>query len=281
MLTYIKEAFEVLQDRDTYTQKIGEDAYASRVIGGQLILMSVFLFFYGVVMGSYNSWQQAFVSGFKLWLLLMITLLICLPSFYIVQLVLGSKVSLRQILIIILSGFVLTTTIMLAFAPIVLFFQLSGDNYAFLQLIHVFVFIFSGFFGMRVVAEAMKNAFEEKKVYPKIGLSVFRIWVVIFAFVGLQLSWNLRPFVGTKDMPFQIFRSDTQGNVYSTLLRSVGHMMGIVPDKEEEASNAAPEPQAPTQPQPEEPTPVAEEESITRTAIPPQDTLNASETPNQ
>ena len=232
MLTYLKEAFEVLQDRDTYTKKIEEDAYPARVIGGQLLLMSIFLFLYGVVMGSYNSWQQALISGVKLWMLLMITLLICLPSFYIVQLVLGSKVTLRQILIIILSGFVLTTTIMLAFAPIVLFFQLSGDNYAFLQLIHVFVFIFSGFFGMRVAAEALKNAFEEKKLYPKIGSSIFRIWVIIFAFVGLQLSWNLRPFVGTKDMPFQLFRTEARGNVYSTLLRSVGHMMGVIPENE-------------------------------------------------
>jgi hypothetical protein len=124
-----------------------------------------------------------------------------------------------------MSGFVLTATLLLAFAPIELFFQLSGDNYNFLQLLHVFVFVFSGFFGMRAVLEALKGSLAQKGVYPKLGLTVFRAWVVIFAFVGLQLSWNLRPFVGYKDMPFQIFRQDTQGNVYTTLLRALGNML--------------------------------------------------------
>jgi hypothetical protein len=119
----------------------------------------------------------------------------------------------------------LTATLLLAFAPIELFFQLSGDNYNFLQLLHVFVFVFSGFFGMRAVLEALKGSLAQKGVYPKLGLTVFRAWVVIFAFVGLQLSWNLRPFVGYKDMPFQIFRQDTQGNVYTTLLRALGNML--------------------------------------------------------
>ncbi|MEL6925665.1 MAG: hypothetical protein AAFO94_16590, partial [Bacteroidota bacterium] len=123
-------------------------------------------------------------------------------------------------------GFVLTSLVMVAFAPIILFFQLSGDNYHFLQLLHVFVFLFSGFFGMRFVLEALKAAFEQTGVYPKIGLTAFRIWVLIFAFVGAQLSWNLRPFLGNKDMPFELFRQDTQGNIYSTIFNALGTMLG-------------------------------------------------------
>ncbi|MDN5214268.1 hypothetical protein QQ020_19475 [Fulvivirgaceae bacterium BMA12] len=229
----IKLAFEVLQDREKYFQNISEDNYPKSIIWGQIGLLCIFTFAYGLVMGSYNGVLQALVSGLKILILIFMTLLICFPSFYIVQLILGSKIVIRHLIIILLSGFVMTTTIMLAFAPIVLFFQLSGDNYHFLQLLHVFIFVFSGFFGMRVVLEALKNAFESTKVYPKIGLTVFRIWLVIFAFVGIQLSWNLRPFVGTKSMPFQIVRKSTQGNFYSTILGSLGHMMGISKEKED------------------------------------------------
>ncbi len=223
----LQSAFEVLQDRDNFFTKISNNEYSVSIIGGQITLMCIFSLLYGIIMGSYNGALQASVTGIKLIVLIFITLLICFPSFYIVQLVLGSKIRIRQLIIILLSGFVMTTTIMLAFAPIVLFFQLSGDNYHFLQLLHVFIFIFSGFFGMRVVLEALKNAFESNNVYPKIGLTVFRIWLVIFAFVAAQLSWNLRPFLGNKEMPFQLIRSSTQGNFYSTVLGSVGHMMGI------------------------------------------------------
>jgi hypothetical protein len=134
------------------------------------------------------------------------------------------------LLVILLSGFVMTTTLMLAFAPIVLFFQLSGDNYSFLQLLHVFVFVCSGFFGMRVVLESLQSAFESEGVYPRIGLHVFRIWVIIFAFVGIQLGWNLRPFLGSKEMPFELFRTETQGNFYSTVIYALGSMLKV-PEK--------------------------------------------------
>ncbi len=36
--------------------------------------------------------------------------------------------------------------------------------------------------------------------------TVFRCWVVVFALVGAQMSWVLRPFIGDPDSPFQWFR---------------------------------------------------------------------------
>jgi len=124
-----------------------------QIIGTQALLIAVLCFAYGVVMGSYNSLPQAMLTGVKIWLLMFLTMLICFPS-------------------LLLSGFVVVTTVMVAFAPIVLFFQLSGDNYQFMQLLHVFVFLFSGFYGMKIVLEALKRVFESNEVYPKIGLTV-------------------------------------------------------------------------------------------------------------
>lgn len=220
------EAFEVLQERDAHFEKITQETYPTNIISAQILIIALFSFFYGLIMGSYNSWMQALSSGAKLMSLLFLTLIICFPSFYIVQLVLGSKVKIKQLAVMMLSGFLMTTTIMLAFAPIVLLFQLSGDNYNFLKFLHVGVFVFSGFFGMRAVLDALRNSFAEQGVYPQIGLSIFRVWVIIFAFVGIQLAWNLRPFVGWKDMPFELFRKDTQGNFYSTMIKSIGDMTG-------------------------------------------------------
>ena len=256
------QAFAVLQDRENHFRQINQEDYPPNFVLAQLALISIFIFCYGIIMGSYNSLPQAMITGAKLWVLLFLTLLICFPSFYIVQLILGSKIKMKQLALILLSGFVMTTTIMLAFAPIVLFFQLSGDNYHFLQLLHVFVFVFSGFFGMRVVLEALKSAFESDGVYPRIGLTVFRIWVIIFAFVSIQLSWNLRPFLGSKDMPFELFRQDTRGNFYSTVLGAFGKMLGVDQIKEnmEKAKSQTPKP--PTVP--EEETPIS---------VPPKDSL--------
>ena len=117
------------------------------------------------------------------------------------------------------------STILVAFAPIVLFFQLSHSPYAFLQLLHFFVFAFAGIWSMRSVIEALKMACEKKNIYPKIGLTIFRIWIFILAFVGIQLSWSLRPFIGSKDMRFEIVRQDTQTNIYAILIGATGRLL--------------------------------------------------------
>lgn len=219
------EALEVLQNRELYLKKLNSNSYKVGIVMAQLTLIFCFTFFYGVIMGSYNGLAQAISSGMKLWLLFIITLVICFPSFYIVQLILGSKIKINQLLIILLAGFLMVSVTMLAFAPIVLFFQLSGDNYHFLQLLHVFIFAFSGVFGMKVVLDSLTGIHEEKGIYPKIGLSVFKIWVFIFAFVGMQLSWNMRPFLGSKDMEFQLFRTETKGNFYGPVFSAIGNLL--------------------------------------------------------
>lgn len=221
------DALEVLQNRERFLSRLNDNSYKTSIVPAQLVLIFCFTFFYGVIMGSYNSLLQSVSTGMKLWLLFILTLIICFPSFYIVQLILGSKIKISQLLIILLSGFVMVSVTMLAFAPIILFFQLSGDNYHFLQLLHVFVFGFSGIFGMKVVLDALTSIFEGKNIYPKIGLTVFKIWVIIFAFVGIQLSWNMRPFLGNKHMEFQLFRTETQGNFYNSVFTSIGNMLGI------------------------------------------------------
>jgi hypothetical protein len=128
--------------------------------------------------------------------------------------------TLGQMIIIVLSGFVLTSAIALSFAPIIILFQITGGNYHFLQLLHVAIFLFSGIFGMRLMIEALKFACEKKDTYPQIGVIVFRIWIIILAFVGIQLSWNLRPFLCEKNEEFKLFRK-YEGNFYTAIIYSV------------------------------------------------------------
>jgi len=175
-------------------------------------------------MGSYHSLIQSLVAGLKVILLFLGTLIICFPSFFVIQQVLGSKMSVRQMLIIVLSGFVLTSAIALSFTPIVIFFQITGGIYHFLQLLHVAIFIFAGIFGMRLMVDALKFACEKKNIYPHIGVSVFRIWVIIIAFVGIQFAWNLRPFLCNKSEEFKLFRK-YEGNFYTAIVFSVQQLV--------------------------------------------------------
>ena len=126
--------------------------------------------------------------------------------------------------IIILSGFVLTSSIAFSFSPIVILFQVTGGNYHFLQLLHVAIFVFSGIFGMRLMAEALKFACEKKDIYPHIGVTVFKVWIIILAFVGIQIAWNLRPFLCNKTEDFKLFRK-YEGNFYTAIVYSIQQLV--------------------------------------------------------
>ena len=54
---------------------------------------------------------------------------------------------------------------------------------------------------------------------------VFRIWVVVFAAVGAQMSWVLRPFVGTPDAPFTWFRQ-RGSNFFIEVVRVIDRLFG-------------------------------------------------------
>ena len=127
-------------------------------------------------------------------------------------------------LTVILSGFVMTSLIMAAFAPIVLFFLITGGNYAFLKLLHVAIFGVASLFGMKTILDGLTFCCEKQNVYPKIGVVVFRFWVLILAFVGMQLAWNLRPFIGSRGIPFAVFRQ-REGNFYLAVARAAADLV--------------------------------------------------------
>ncbi len=218
------EYFPSLSNSEQFFQKITDTDNAGLRILNQFLLFAIFAFLYGIVMGAYQGVAQAFAAGAKVTILFTLALLICFPAFFIIQYILGSRLKLSQMISIILSGFVLTTAIMVSFAPIIIIFLLTGSNYYFLQLLHIGIFILSGIFGMKTIVDALKFSCEKKNVYPQIGVVVFRFWVIILAFVGIQLAWNFRPFLGDRGQPFEMFRH-YEGNFYTALIYSVNQLV--------------------------------------------------------
>jgi hypothetical protein len=49
---------------------------------------------------------------------------------------------------------------------------------------------------------------------------VFRCWVIMFALVGAQMSWVLRPFIGSPSQPFQWFRA-RESNFFEAVWRTL------------------------------------------------------------
>jgi hypothetical protein len=215
--------FKVFQSSDEYFELLSDSEFSKKYVIKQMLFILLFTFIYGVVMGSYNGFQQSMITGIKIPCLIFLSLIVCFPALFVIQYMIGSTMTLYQMTNIILAGFFVFSTISLSFAPIVVFFMITGDNYAFLKLLHVAIFTFSGIFAIKSIIEGLTFSCEKKNIYPKLGMKIFKIWVVILAFVSSQLAWNLRPFVGSHDLPLELFRH-RQSNFYVAVIQSVADL---------------------------------------------------------
>jgi hypothetical protein len=84
--------------------------------------------------------------------------------------------------------------------------------------LHVVICAFSGLWAMMALLHGLRLMCEKSDLYPKKALRILQIWALIFGFVGTQMAWSLRPFIGEPNMQFTIFRQQ-EGNFY----QAVGH----------------------------------------------------------
>jgi hypothetical protein len=215
--------FKVFQHSDEYFELLSNSEFSRKYVIKQVLYILLFSSIYGIVMGSYNGFLQSIVTGIKVPSLIFLSLIICFPALFVIQYMIGSTMTVYQMANTILSGFIVFTTIALSFSPIVIFFMITTDNYEFLKLLHVAIFTFAGFFTIKTIINGLTFSCEKKNIYPKLGLKVFKIWIIIFAFVGTQLAWNLRPFVGSREIPFELFRA-RESNFYIAVIQSISHL---------------------------------------------------------
>lgn len=179
---------------------------------------------YGMSAGAYSSVQQAASAAVKLPLLILATFIICFPAFFVVQILAGSRLRLLQALVLALAAPALTAVLLTAFIPVTAFFLITGANYYFLELLHVVLVLVAGLTGMYALHEGLTLVCEKGGVYPRKALTIMRVWALLFAFVGIQMAWNLRPFLGDRGEPFKVFRH-YEGNFYAAIIYSLDKLV--------------------------------------------------------
>jgi hypothetical protein len=55
---------------------------------------------------------------------------------------------------------------------------------------------------------------------------VLYLWIMLYAFVGSQMAWTLRPFVGYPGARFELVR-EIGGNFYANVFMSLGEILGF------------------------------------------------------
>ena len=198
---------------------------------------------YGICMGTFalfrmkgpHAWQIV-ASMVKVPLLFYLTLLVTLPSLYVFNALVGSRLRLATVVRLLIASLGVMVAVLASLGPIVAFFSVSTTSHPFMVLFNVVVFSVSGGLGLLFLLQTLHrlsvldigqpavSASEglqevqpsgpvgpldplENRVLGKHVKTVFQLWVIVFGLVGAQMGWVLRPFVGNPNMQFTWLRA--------------------------------------------------------------------------
>ncbi|MGE4158788.1 MAG: hypothetical protein AB7F75_06800 [Planctomycetota bacterium] len=180
---------------------------------------------YGFVMGLHVGFLQGAYSAAKLPLLFLGTLLLCFPALYLLTVLAGMKVGFFKTLTLALSALLVGAMFLSFVAPISLLFTLGGASREFLTLFHSTSVLCSCLVMAVYLGRELHDVGEHTDFYPPHATRVLVLWVLVFAFVGGQVAWMLKPFVGDKGRETQFVRDQlSPTTLYYELKLSARHV---------------------------------------------------------
>lgn len=230
---------KVLRLRDALYFDIKDDKMPWRVIGQMGLVALVCFMLYGFIMGTYNHFPEQSISGMiKLPIVFLISLLVCLLPLYLIGILLNLRMYFRQIAGLFIMGVCATSLVGVCMAPITAFclFTIKGGmRYNMLMILNVVILGIAGLVGVTYVLRGSR--FMAKKRSQETGVQmksrrVLWAWMLVYALVGIQLAWELRPYMGKDNLPFEIKRTSTR-DFYSTTIQTIGEILRIVPTEME------------------------------------------------
>ena len=249
---------------------------------GLAIVVALLGVIYGVCMGSYSvlkevpdivhdpygRYLQLVATMIKVPALFYLTLIVTFPSLYVFNALVGSRLTLRSLLGLLVASLAVNLAVLASLGPIVLFFSASTKSYAFIQLLNVAAFTVAGVLGLLFLLQTLhrmttslassgesslpnettnvvvergteSESFFEDRAFGEepsaldmpSGESlaqhtrlVFGCWVFVFALVGAQMGWVLRPFIGNPNTPFTFFR-ERSSNFFEAVLNALSALL--------------------------------------------------------
>ena len=183
---------------------------------------------YGTAMGWWRDPRQALYVAIKLPLILLLTAAGNALLNAMLAPLLGLNIRFRQSFLAIFTSFAIASAILGSFSPLVGFlvwnappmsedFNVSGWTYSLIMLTHVGVIAFAG-----VVANVrLLQLLRELGGNGRVARRVLFAWLIGNLFLGSQLSWIFRPFIGSPTLPVQFFRDHPlAGNFYEAVFHS-------------------------------------------------------------
>ena len=212
---------EYLKRRQEFIKNLVEEKQLKAYFINSNVAIVVLSAIYGAIMGLYPGNLQILYNAIKIPMLLLITLYITAPSFYVLTSLLGGKRSLSQVIVLLLSSVTVMSTILLALVPVNLFFILTTPNTtfsteAFIILLNVLIFTLAGIFALVYLLRGFMALYPGGE-----WILSFLVGGFIFIFVGTQLAWVLRPYFHYRGY----FISPPEKNFYAAMIELIFRLL--------------------------------------------------------
>jgi hypothetical protein len=184
---------------------------------------------YGAAMGWWRDPMQALYTAIKFPLIILLTAAGNAMLNAMLAPLLGLNISFRQSFLAILMSFTIASAILGSFAPLVAFIiwnspPMSPNSwesfgpYSAIQLTLVVVIAFAGITSNLRLLQLLRHLGGRREV----AFRVLFAWLAGNLFFGSQLSWILRPFIGSPGLPVQFLRENAfKGNFYETIFHTI------------------------------------------------------------
>jgi hypothetical protein len=183
---------------------------------------------YGAAMGWWRDPQQALYVAIKFPLIILLTTGGNALLNAMLAPLLGLNLRFRESCSAILMSFAITAAILGAFSPLMAFMvwnappmspqAVSGPGYNLIKLSHVAIIAFAGVTGNARLFQLLAQLGGNRTVARRVLVA----WLAVNLFLGSQLSWILRPFIGSPLLPVEFFRAAAlHGNFYENVFHSL------------------------------------------------------------
>ena len=183
---------------------------------------------YGAAMGSWRAPEQALFVAIKFPLILLLTAIGNALLNGMLAPLLGLNITFRQSFLSVIMCFAIAATILGSFAPITAFViwnapPLSVEThrsgtYSLIMLMQVGVIAFAGITADLRLGQLLRHFSGNK---PAVARRVLIAWLAGNLFFGSQLSWILRPFIGSPLLPVEFVRHEAfKGNFFEAVFHA-------------------------------------------------------------
>ena len=180
---------------------------------------------YGLALGWWRSFEMALYVAAKLPVVFVGSTLVVSVFAWMAGLVLGSGLRYREVLSLVFSAMAVASRLLLGLVPVILFFVFTaaptaGNRdelrfaHAILLSVHILVFAAAGVLGNLTLVRELRHRVAAQCRVPVL----VALWLGVFALVGCQTGWMLRPLVGSPNIIVEFLREDA---LESNFLESV------------------------------------------------------------